>query len=57
MLYSIDINTLTGSITANEKILALCINYDVIRRDPISNVGIESVGSTGQGGFTNQALV
>ena len=41
-----DINTITGSI------------YDVIiRKDPVSNVGIESIGLAGQACFTYQVLV
>ena len=59
MLYSIDINTLTGSILKKEKILALQYTvYDGITcRAPISNIEIETVGSVGQARCTYQALV
>ena len=32
------------------------ISDDLTRRDPVSNVGIESVGSAGQAGFTYQVI-
>ena len=49
MLYSININTLTGSILATEKFLFYSIHDDSVARSvPTSNVGIENVDSTGQ---------
>ena len=46
MLCSIDIDYLTGSISAIEKILGYSTVYvGVASKDPISNIAIESVGS------------
>ena len=58
MLYCININTLTGSISALEKNLRF-IAYTTApsKKSTVSNVGIESIGSAGQAGFTYQALV
>ena len=59
MLQNMEINTLTGSISAKES--HPCLQYSmydgVVRRVSINNVRIESVGSAGQTGFTYQALV
>ena len=44
-------------ISIRKKSLLYCVYDGATRRDSVSNVGIESVGSAGQAGFTYQALV
>ena len=58
MLYSIDINSLIGSIPAKEKkslLYSTCAG--IVFSVPISNVGIENAGSAGQVFFIYWALV
>ena len=52
-----DIDTITGSISPKEKILLYSIYNGVARRAPISNVGIEVIGSAGKAGSSYQAVV
>ena len=54
MLYSICINALTTSISANEKILDFLYIQRRHPRTPIGSVGIQNVDSAGQAGFTYQ---